>query len=124
MMNEATAISCSGPGYVFDWIDTRKIDKKSATMMRRFREEFTVLLTGAAVGIGFMPKEATKLAQATVDGSIALLSRSKLSAQKLRGQITSKGGTTEAALQVLHNGGGLSEAVKAAVVRARDLSKT
>ncbi|MBL7130702.1 MAG: pyrroline-5-carboxylate reductase [Candidatus Omnitrophica bacterium] len=123
MINEATAVSGSGPGYVFDLIETKKIDINNKAALERFREEFTMLLIGAAIGIGFMPKDATKLAQATVDGSIALLKYSKLSAQELRKQITSKGGTTEAALEVLHRGGDLDEAVKAAVVQARQLAK-
>lgn len=124
MINEATAVSGSGPGYVFDWIDAKKIDINSEASIERFREEFTVLFTGAAVGIGFMPKDAEKLAKATVYGSIALLKQSKVSAQELREQISSKGGTTGSALEVLHSGGGLDEAVKAALKRARELSKS
>ncbi len=124
MMNEATAISGSGPGYVFDWIENRKIDINNKAALERFREEFVVLLTGAAVGIGFMPRDATKLAQATVDGSISLLKQSDSSVQELKKQIVSKGGTTEAALEVLHRGGYLGEAVKAAVLKARKLAKS
>lgn len=123
MMDEATAVSGSGPGYVFDWIESRKIDIKNKFLLGRFMEEFTVLLTGAAVGIGFTPKEADKLARATVYGSIALLQESKLSAEELKSQITSKGGTTEAALEVLHSGGYLNDAVKAAAQRAKELAK-
>ncbi|MFC1646306.1 pyrroline-5-carboxylate reductase family protein [Candidatus Omnitrophota bacterium] len=123
MINEATAVSGSGPGYIFDRIDTKKIDINNEAAIERFREEFTALLTGAAVGIGFMPRDATKLAKATVDGSIALLKQSNLSAQELKKQIASKGGTTEVALEVLHSGGYLDEAVKAAVLRARKLAK-
>ncbi|MFC1708579.1 pyrroline-5-carboxylate reductase family protein [Candidatus Omnitrophota bacterium] len=124
MMNEATAVSGSGPGYAFDWIDRKKIDKDNEASIERFREEFTVLLTGAAVGIGFMPKEATKLAQATTDGSIALFKQSNLSVQELKKQIASKGGTTEAALEVLRIGGDLDDAVRAAAVRAAELYKS
>ncbi|MFH1621921.1 MAG: pyrroline-5-carboxylate reductase [Candidatus Omnitrophota bacterium] len=123
MMNEATAISGSGPAYVFDWIEDRKIDINDKVSLERFRIEFTALLTGAAVGIGFMPTEATKLAKATTDGSIFLLKESNLSTSELKKQITSKGGTTEAALEVLHKGGYLGDAVKAAVLRARELVK-
>jgi len=123
MINEATAVSGSGPGYVFDWIENRNIDIDNVASLERFREEFTVLLTGVAVSIGFLPKDAAKLAKATVDGSIALIKESNLSAGELKKQITSQGGTTEAALEVLHNGGYLDQAVKAAVLRARELAK-
>ena len=123
MMDEATGVSGSGPGYVFDWIESRKIDIKNKFLLGRFVSEFTVLLTGAAVSIGFAPKEAEQLARNTVYGSIALLQESKLSASELKSQITSKGGTTEAALKVLHSGGDLNDAVNAAAQRAKELAK-
>ncbi len=123
MISEATAVSGSGPGYVFDWIENKNINIDNVASLERFREEFTVLLTGVAVNIGFVSKDAAKLAKATVDGSIALIKESNLSAGELKKQIASKGGTTEAALEVLHNGGYLDQAVKAAVLRARELSK-
>jgi pyrroline-5-carboxylate reductase len=63
------------------------------------------------------------LASATTAGSIALLRQSRSSQNELKKQITSKGGTTEAALEILHRGGSLEEAVKAALARAEILSR-
>jgi pyrroline-5-carboxylate reductase len=63
------------------------------------------------------------LAKVTANGSLELLKQSKQSPLELKMQIASKGGTTEAALEVLHKGESLENAVKAALNRARELSK-
>jgi pyrroline-5-carboxylate reductase len=42
---------------------------------------------------------------------------------ELKNQVASKGGTTEAGLEVLQKGGSLTEAVQAALKRAKELSR-
>jgi pyrroline-5-carboxylate reductase len=74
-----------------------------------------------------MPRlEAEKLARATIMGAGALLASDKRSPAELRRDVTSPGGTTEAALRVLMNPKGLSQllarAVSAANRRAGELS--
>ncbi|MGE5197333.1 MAG: pyrroline-5-carboxylate reductase family protein, partial [Deltaproteobacteria bacterium] len=59
----------------------------------------------------------------TGKGIVVLLTKTGLAPGELRNQVASKGGTTEAALKVLHSGGTLEEAVKAALKRAQELSK-
>ena len=66
---------------------------------------------------------ANFLASWTIVYSDLLLKQTKLPAEELVRQVTSKGGTTEAALDVLHKGGSLVDAVKAAVTRAKELSR-
>jgi pyrroline-5-carboxylate reductase len=76
---------------------------------------------------GLAPELAQKLARWTVAGSGELLHRSDLGADVLRQNVTSPGGTTFAALQVLMADGGLPklmrEAVAAATRRSRELAK-
>ncbi len=67
--------------------------------------------------------QAEILAKITTEGSIAYLEKTKLSPSQAKKQVVSKGGTTEAALEVLHRGGSLKEAVKAALKRAKELSR-
>jgi len=120
-MNAATAISGSGPGYYFDEIESRPQVYKNNTY--KFQKDFIVSLKKAAKSLGFTDREAQFLANWTVVYSDLLLKQTKLSPSELKKQVTSKGGTTEAALEVLHKGGTLTEAVKAAVKRARELSR-
>ncbi len=99
-----TAISGSGPAYVF---------------------HLTEALEGAGVQLG-LPKELAKvLARQTVAGAGGMLSLSDTDAAELRQNVTSKGGTTQAALAVLMAEDGLPSvlrrAVQAAYVRAREL---
>jgi pyrroline-5-carboxylate reductase len=63
------------------------------------------------------------LATFTAEGSIFFLEKAKLSPAEAKKQVASKGGTTEAALEILHKGGSLAEAVKAACRRAQELSR-
>lgn len=119
MMDAATAISGSGPGYLYDWSE----GKDTEEIKKYIKNIFTPSLTSAAQDIGFTPEQAKILAETTSEGSIVFLEKTKLSPCELKRQITSKGGTTEAALEVLHKGGSLADAVKAAVRRARELSK-
>jgi pyrroline-5-carboxylate reductase len=73
------------------------------------------------------PDLAASLARATVAGAGELLHRSELDAATLRTNVTSPGGTTAAALDVLMAKPGLqdlmTEAVAAAVRRGRELAK-
>src|SRR5215203_320009 len=105
LMDAVTALSGSGPAYVF----------LLAEALAR---------AGAAAGL---PTDlATKLARATVAGSGELLHRSTTDAAILRQNVTSPGGTTAAALEVLMAKDGLDalmeKAVAAATRRSRELA--
>jgi pyrroline-5-carboxylate reductase len=80
----------------------------------------------AGVAAGLPPELAAQLARETVAGSGELLHRSDLDAAELRQNVTSPGGTTAAALDVLMGPGGLEElmirAIQAATRRSRDLA--
>ena len=105
LMDAVTAVSGSGPAYVF-----------------LLAEEMAK--AGAAAGLP--PALAMRLARETVAGSGELLHRSDLDAATLRQNVTSPGGTTAAALQVLMGPGGfdelLSRAIAAATKRGRELA--
>jgi pyrroline-5-carboxylate reductase len=106
LMDAVTAVSGSGPAYVF-----------------LLAEE----LARAGVAAGLPEELATKLARETLAGSGELLHRSDLSAATLRQNVTSPGGTTAAALEVLMGPDGLQSilrrAVAAATKRSRELAK-
>jgi pyrroline-5-carboxylate reductase len=105
LMDAVTALSGSGPAYIF----------LLAECMAR-----------AGVTAGLPPELATRLARETVAGSAELLHRSDLDAATLRQNVTSPGGTTAAALEVLMGPGGfdqlLTQAIAAATRRSRDLA--
>ena len=105
LMDAVTAVSGSGPAYVFLLAET-------------------LARAGAAAGL---PAElAAKLARATVAGSGELLHRSALDAATLRANVTSPGGTTAAALDVLMAQDGveplMTRAVAAATKRGKELA--
>ena len=106
LIDPVTAVSGSGPAYVF---------------------YLTECLAAAGVKAGLAPDLADKLARWTVAGSGELLHRSELPAGKLRENVTSPNGTTYAALQVLMAENGIqpimTEAVLAATRRSRELAK-
>jgi pyrroline-5-carboxylate reductase len=106
LMDAVTAVSGSGPAYVF-----------------LLAEE----LARAGVAAGLPEALATKLARETVAGSGELLHRSEFSSATLRANVTSPGGTTAAALEVLMGAGGLQQlmtrAVAAATARSKELAK-
>ena len=106
MMDAVTAVSGSGPAYIF-----------------LLAEE----LARAGVQAGLPAELATKLARETVAGSGELLHRSELPSAALRQNVTSPGGTTAAALEVLMGADGmqslLTRAVAAATRRSRELAK-
>ncbi len=100
-----TAVSGSGPAYVFYLIECLK---------------------KAGVQAGLPEALAEQLACATVSGSGDLAVLSKEDASTLRENVTSKGGTTAAALEILMGKAGLEpllvQAVGAAVERSRELA--
>jgi pyrroline-5-carboxylate reductase len=106
LMDAVTAVSGSGPAYLF-----------------LLAEE----LARAGVAAGLPEALAIKLARETVSGSGELLRRSELSAETLRQNVTSPGGTTAAALDVLTGKDGLqsllTRAVAAATKRSKELAK-
>ena len=106
LMDAVTAVSGSGPAYVF-----------------LLAEE----LARAGVEAGLPAELATKLARETVAGSGELLHRSELASATLRQNVTSPGGTTAAALEVLMGEGGMQQlmirAVAAATKRSLELAK-
>lgn len=110
LMNAVTAVSGSGPAYVCYYLESEK-------------QNFLADFQAAAEGLGFSLKEAKFLAQATNCGTRAFLKKTKISPSQLMREVASKGGTTEAALEVLRAGGSLKEAVKAALKRADALSR-
>lgn len=119
MMNAATAISGSGPGYLYDWGENKAIEE----IKKYARDIFIPSLTVSAESLGFTPQQAKILVNTTAQGSLSFLEKANLSAAQLKKQVASKGGTTEAGLEVLHKGGSLEEAVKKAFQRAKELSK-
>ena len=105
-MDAATGVSGSGPAYFYAFIEA---------------------LEAAAQAQGFAPEAAARLVRGTLIGAAALLDQSGEDPAELRRQVTSPGGTTEAALKVLMGETGLwplvGEAVAAAVARARELGR-
>ena len=106
LMDAVTAVSGSGPAYIF-----------------LLAEE----LARAGVAAGLPQELATKLARETVAGSGELLHRSDAPSATLRQNVTSPGGTTAAALEVLMGPDGLqsllTRAVAAATKRSKQLAK-
>jgi pyrroline-5-carboxylate reductase len=105
LLDPVTAVSGSGPAYVFLLIEC---------------------LAEAGVKSGLPRDLAEKLARATVTGSGELARQSADAPETLRKNVTSPGGTTEAALKVLMAKGGLQalfdRAVAAATRRSRELA--
>ncbi|MFZ1952073.1 MAG: pyrroline-5-carboxylate reductase [Pseudolabrys sp.] len=104
-MDAVTALSGSGPAYVFLLAEA---------------------MANAGIAAGLPPALATRLARETVTGSAELMHRSDLDAETLRQNVTSPGGTTAAALDVLMGPGGfdhlLTQAIIAATRRSRELA--
>ena len=119
MMNAATAISGSGPGYLYYLIEGKSLSEAK----KYAHNTFMPALKEAAIKIGFDPNQAHSLAQATTGGSMAVLARSGLSVEQLKLQVASKGGTTEAGLAILRKEGTIEEAAMAALKRAEELSE-
>jgi pyrroline-5-carboxylate reductase len=100
LMDTVTAVSGSGPAYFFLLIEA---------------------LEAAGIEQGLAPDTARRLAVATAEGAGRLAAMSSEAPAELRAQVTSKGGTTAAALDVFENGG-LRAMVSRAVAAARKRS--
>jgi pyrroline-5-carboxylate reductase len=104
-MHAVTALSASGPAYFFYLVEK---------------------LTKASVEQGLSAEEANELACQTLYGTARLLRETGAAPEDLRARVTSKGGTTEAALAVFDAAGLdkiISQAVSAAVARGKELGK-
>jgi pyrroline-5-carboxylate reductase len=105
LIDAATAVSGSGPAYIF--------------LLAEY-------LTEAGIAEGLEPELAARLTRATIAGAGELLRRSDLSPAELRQNVTSPKGVTAAALDVLMGNDGLADllkrAVAAAAKRSRELS--
>ncbi len=101
LMDAVTAVSGSGPAYVFHFIEC---------------------LTAAGEQAGLPADAAKLLAMQTVFGAASLAAESESPPGVLREQVTSPNGTTAAALQVLMKQDGLRKLVIEAVEAARDRS--
>jgi pyrroline-5-carboxylate reductase len=105
-MDAVTAISGSGPAYVFLLVEC---------------------LEQAAIELGLEVPLAKQLALATVAGAAAYAAHAAEPPAELRRRVTSPNGTTQAALEVLMGEGGLRElmarATRAAAERSRELAK-
>ncbi len=121
MIDAATAISGSGPGYFYDFLESQ--GKDCLDLSEEKIKDFSLAFKQAAEAIGFSRSQADTLVEATVEGSLALLRDQSMSPSELKRQVASKGGTTEAGLKVLSQGGSLAEAVGAALIRAKELAK-
>ena len=79
-IDKATAISGSGPGFIFNLIDA---------------------MEKSAIQLGFKENIAKSMVLQTFKGSIDLMIKSSLSAQELVKTVATKGGTTEAGLKIM-----------------------
>jgi len=120
MMDAATAIAGSGPAYIFDFIETNAINPQD--IPGHTRHDLMRRLERAAQSLGFSSEEAAFLAVNTTNASFKLMATINITPAELKKQVSSKGGTTEAALKVLKNGGSWGEAAQAALKRAGELA--
>jgi len=105
MMDAVTALSGSGPAYIFLFLEA---------------------LQNAGRELGFSGETAYLLALQTVFGAAKMALESQEDAATLRQRVTSPGGTTERAINTLHEGGFeklVSKALHAAAERSRELAK-
>ncbi len=102
LMHAATAVSGSGPAYLYAFVEA---------------------LEAAGVAAGLPAAEAAILARATVSGAAALMTAGDTPPAELRRQVTSPGGTTAAGLQVLTGEGDLQRLLTATVAAAVRRSK-
>ena len=105
LIDASTAISGSGPAYVYFYIQT---------------------LIDGAKGMGFSQSQAELLAYSTFKGTIDLYKKNNLTCKEWINMVASKGGTTEAALEVFSENDisqKLQNAYSRAYHRAKELSK-
>lgn len=119
-MDSATACSGTSPALACYFIEKQEMD--SHTMSENQKKELIEYLAKGIEANSFTKTEAITLAEDITNGVIHMLDETGLTPAQLREKITSKGGTTAAALQVLNAGGTIEEALKAAVQRAKQLS--
>ena len=104
LLDAVTAVSGSGPAYVFYLIEA---------------------MTQGGIEAGLSPEDAVTLTLATVEGAARLMTVKKESAESLRRKVTSPGGTTEAAIKVMEHNNvrrHIADAVLAAAARSKELS--
>ena len=104
-LDAVTALSGSGPAYVFFFIEA---------------------MVQAAIEMGLTAEQGRQLAQATFAGAAALSQQSPLSPTALREQVTSKGGTTHAAITAMQAQGvgpAFVKALHAARERAQEMGR-
>jgi len=104
-MDAITAVSGSGPAYAFFLAES---------------------MIEAGIRLGFDPKTAVTLTMKTIEGALKLMQENKESPEMLRKKVTSPGGTTEAAFQVLNAHRVkevIIEAISKAAERSRELSR-
>ena len=105
LMDAVTAVSGSGPAYVFLVIEA---------------------MEQAAVQLGLTPEIARQLVTQTVAGAAAMVQSSDLEPAQLKRNVMSPGGTTERAIQVFEQQGLVAlfaQAINAAAQRSRELSE-
>jgi pyrroline-5-carboxylate reductase len=103
-LDAVTALSGSGPAYVFYLIES---------------------MIAGGIGVGLSAEDAATLAVTTASGAVKLLIEQKESPESLRKKVTSPGGTTEAALEILESNNvkqNIIDAIAAATRRSKDLS--
>lgn len=99
LIDAVTAISGSGPAYVFYLVEC---------------------LAEAGAALGLEPDAAARLARATVEGAGELLFQNpNMSPRELRHSVTSPGGTTAAALEALTSADGLDPLIRRTALAAR-----
>jgi pyrroline-5-carboxylate reductase len=104
MMDAFTAVAGSGPAYLFYLAES---------------------MVQGAMRVGFTREDALRIVRSTLAGSAAMLEQSSDEPAALREAVTSKGGTTEAALAVLNSKTVLqdfADAIEAARNRGRELA--
>lgn len=102
LMHAATGVSGSAPAYLYAFVEA---------------------LEAAGASAGLPPQDAARLARSTIAGAAALMARSGEEPAELRKQVTSPGGTTQAALEVLMGEHGFPDLIREAVAAATRRSK-
>jgi len=102
LMDAVTALSGSGPAYLFYMVEA---------------------MAAAGQAMGLSGELSEKLALDTICGAGILLKTSKLSPTELRKDVTSPGGTTSAALEIMMGEAGLAKILRQAMQKAKARSK-
>lgn len=101
MMDAVTALSGSGPGFIFEMIQA---------------------MVDAGVSIGFKKEDALELTVQTIQGAAGMVKEKMGSPDELRDAVTSPGGTTAAGLAIL-KAAGFRDLIKKVITAARDRSQ-